>query len=326
MNKHFIKHVAKKLGLKKVPLALIKKPKSLLKDLKFELDTKYFANRASGELFKRSPPHLSNAQNRVVEELHSRGISVIGVDELFGPNFELWNALNALAMDFEKSDTVKHGIQEYGKNYHSADWKEYIIRLYPGKPTLNLTNAFVQFGIQRQMLDTVNAYLGLWSKLKGVNMWYTIPLPQTRKRVASQNWHRDPEDRKLIKAFLYFHDVDDGAGPLEYIPDSRSGRRLSALWRETTGSGGYGYPSQEKIESAVGASDVFVAKCPRASIVFCDTSGLHRGGFATQRARLLAQWIYLTPASQYGPWFELKKGTDLTSLDSVVQYALSDVL
>jgi hypothetical protein len=36
---------------------------------------------------------------------------------------------------------------------------------------------------------------------------------------------------------------------------------------------------------------------PRGTLIFCNTSGLHRGGFATSRPRVLATATYCSPAS-----------------------------
>jgi hypothetical protein len=58
--------------------------------------------------------------------------------------------------------------------------------------------------------------------------------------------------------------------------------------------------------------------------VFCNTSGFHRGGFATERARVLATATYSSPAS-------LKSMTErsyvftgsLDELDAPARFALS---
>jgi hypothetical protein len=156
-----------------------------------------------------------------------------------------------------------------------------------------------------QLLDTVNTYLGMWSKLAGANAWYAVPVAEERARLASQNWHRDPEDRTLVKVFLHLSDVTAGCGPLEYIPGSREGGPYAHLWPATTGGGGYGYPPQDLIETTVPAAERVTCTGPRGTLVFCDTSGLHRGGYCTAGPRVTAFWVYLTPASLYPRLFAL---------------------
>ena len=42
-------------------------------------------------------------------------------------------------------------------------------------------------------------------------------------RVSSQRWHRDYNDERLVKVFIYLTDVDEDTGPLEYVPGSTLG-------------------------------------------------------------------------------------------------------
>ena len=35
----------------------------------------------------------------------------------------------------------------------------------------------------------------------------------------------------------------------------------------------------------------------RGTLIFCNTSGFHRGGYATGKPRVLATWTYSSPAS-----------------------------
>jgi hypothetical protein len=44
-----------------------------------------------------------------------------------------------------------------------------------------------------------------------------------------------------------------------------------------------------------GRSVAFTA--PKGTIIFCNTSGFHRGGFATGKHRVLATWTWDSPAS-----------------------------
>ncbi len=72
--------------------------------------------------------------------------------------------------------------------------------------------------------------LGLWSKLVYFNMWYVLPL-KTDTRFASQRWHRDPEDRRKIRTFLYFGEVNTDAGAMEYLSGSHFGGPYEHVFR-----------------------------------------------------------------------------------------------
>ena len=83
------------------------------------------------------------------------------------------------------------------------------------------------------MLGVASGYLRLWPKLSYADLWYSLAQPEATERVASQLWHRDFDDKHLLKAFLYLRDVDDGAGPFEYVPESQPGGRFDGVspWR-----------------------------------------------------------------------------------------------
>ena len=70
----------------------------------------------------------------------------------------------------------------------------------------------------------------MWSKLEYIDLWYSPPAAERLERVASQQWHRDFNDRHLLKAFLYLVDVDAGAGPFEYVPGSAGSGPYASEW------------------------------------------------------------------------------------------------
>jgi hypothetical protein len=145
------------------------------------------------------------------------------------------------------------------------------------------------------MLAVANAYLRMWAKLSYVDLWYTVPQPAEAERVASQLWHYDFDDRHLLKAFLYLDDVDKETGPFEYVAGSQPGGPHHAVrpWRPM----GYGRVPEEVVQRSVPDEAIRTFAAPRGTIIFCNTSGLHRGGFATARARVLATATYCSPAS-----------------------------
>src|SRR5437899_5275868 len=115
------------------------------------------------------------------------------------------------------------------------------------------------------------------------------------ERQSSQRWHRDFNDRHLLKAFLYLVDVDDDSGPFEYVPRSAPGSELDHLWPWRPL--GDNYPPEEELAAKVEDRAVsFTA--PRGTLIFCNTSGFHRGGFAVTKPHVLATFTYSSPASR----------------------------
>ena len=143
-----------------------------------------------------------------------------------------------------------------------------------------------------------------------------------RARKASQRWHRDFNDKHLLKAFLYLVDVDEGTGPFEYVPGSAPGGRYADAWPWRPL--GENYPPDGELEERIPAEAIKTFTGPKGTLLFCNTSGFHRGGFATAKPRVLATVTYSSPAS-------LKSLTDrsyefagsLDELDEPTRYAVT---
>jgi hypothetical protein len=170
------------------------------------------------------------------------------------------------------------------------------------------------------MLDVANAYLRLMSKLSYVDLWYTAQQPASDERVASQNWHVDFDDKHLLKAFVYITDVGPDHGPFEYVPGSQPGGRHHAVrpWVPM----GYGRVPDEDVARNVRAEEIATFTGATGTLILCNTSGLHRGGFATAGPRVLATATYCSPASLKA-LSNRNFDTTLDTSDPVVRYAVS---
>ena len=155
----------------------------------------------------------------------------------------------------------------------------------------------VRLGAAPEFLGIVNTYRGRLMRLNDLDNWYTIPDASAADRVASQRWHRDGWEDHIVKVFTYFSDVDEEAGPFEYVRSSATGGRYGTLWpfeeREV-------YPDQEEFDRAIPQADRLTLTGTPGSIVFCDTSGFHRGGFARTKPRVLSYHTYISPAAEAG--------------------------
>jgi hypothetical protein len=274
-------------------------------------------NRSSRRRFEAREPALGEAQARVVDGLRRDGFARVGAAELLAGS-GLWEAAEAAGREFTGSERVRRGIESY-RSSGGKGGKDYLVRLWDSKPTLPLDDPWLRIGLAPALLDTVNAYLGLWSKLNYVDAWYTIPSPVERRAVASQRWHRDPEDQRLVKVFLYLSDVDSGAGPLEYVRGSHGTGPYARLWPNPD-PGTASYPPEGEVEARIPAADRVAGTGPAGMLIFCDTYGLHRGGLATERPRVLANWAYVTPASIFARRFEVSGRP--AGLDGAAGFAL----
>lgn len=261
-------------------------------------------NPASRRRFQRQPPALASEQERIVGDLRRDGLAVSSFDALFGDD-PLWGDLQAAMGEFVREAEEVAAKQDVATP-QSKD--TYLIRrarrlqrelkaqgVTPPWPSFSLEDPWIRFGLSPQILETVNSYRRMRTKLIDMDQWYTVPFGATHDRLASQNWHRDPEDLHVVKVFVYFNDVDEEAGPFQYIPGSAKGGRYGDLWKWTVT--GETYPSQEELAEKIPSSEYRTLTGPRGTIIFCDTSGFHRGGFARSKPRLMSYTTYVSPAS-----------------------------
>jgi hypothetical protein len=84
-------------------------------------------------------------------------------------------------------------------------------------------------------------------------------------------------------------------GPFQYVPGSQPGGPYADAWGWTPL--GENYPTEEELEEKIPASAVHAFTGPKATLIFCNTAGFHRGGFSTTQPRVLATVTYSSPAS-----------------------------
>jgi Phytanoyl-CoA dioxygenase (PhyH) len=260
----------------------------------YELHDRLGANRTSRRLFASAPPVLDATQQRVIQQLRKDGYATLPVTELVDE--QDWAELEANAARFiTETEAGLAGETEGGSSeLRRRPGKEFVVRKYAYGVKLALDDPWLRLGTNRRLLDIANAYLEMWTKLEYVDLWYTPPAGGEDERRSSQRWHRDFNDRHLLKAFIYLVDVDADAGPFEYVPQSAPGAELDGLWPWRPL--GENYPPEDELMARVDDRAVtFTA--PKGTIIFCNTSGFHRGGYAKKKPRALATFTWDSPAS-----------------------------
>ena len=261
-------------------------------------------NRSSAKQFEAAPPALNDAQQQVVESLRRDGLAIVHFDDLVG-DASLWAGLQA-TMDEWVAEAEKIAAEDASEGPRKKD--QFLLRR--GRriernerakgnkfayERLSIDSPWIRYPLSDSILRVVNSYRGMWTKLIDMDQWYTVPFGGGHDRVASQNWHRDPEDLHVVKVFTYFNDVNEEAGPFQYIPGSAKGGRYGDLWPWTVT--GETYPSQEELAKRIPASEVRTMTGRAGTVIFCDTSGFHRGGFARSQPRVMSYHTFVSPAS-----------------------------
>lgn len=130
----------------------------------------------------------------------------------------------------------------------------------------------------------------MFSRLVAIDLWYNVAVDGPDE--FSQRWHRDPEDRSIVKTFLYLRDVDETNGPFCYVPRTHKPR----VFRPKIGR--LNYPDDGVIEKKFPPNLRQVCTGKAGTLIFCDTTGFHKGGHPTAGARLLFNAVYTSNASE----------------------------
>ena len=147
-------------------------------------------------------------------------------------------------------------------------------------------NPFVRFALQPNLLAMVGHALGELPQLDDVLL--TLSRPSDEPFAYSQLWHRDHDDVRTIKVFVYLTDVPDiNNGPFTFLPGPVSDRFGFSL---------KSHRSDEVILGRARSEEMISVTAPRLTTFAVETSRcLHMGSrVATGHSRLLYTASYIS--------------------------------
>lgn len=224
-------------------------------------------------------PDESLVDRELLAELRERGIAVRPFDEVFRDRATL-DELKAIA---ERRQAQKDATAS----------KEFLERLMPGR--VEASSPYVALALEPQVVALANAYVGMRSYLRGLEMWRNLPTDEPPK--LSQLWHRDWDDVINLKVFVYLSDVTEDHGPFTFAPGTqpRGPRQLDVKDRL----------SDEEMAKLVPREEWVVCTGPPGTVVLADTCGYHKGGKPTKGDRLLWTAQFTSGAADAKRNFEL---------------------
>jgi hypothetical protein len=209
-------------------------------------------------------------------------------------------------LDLASLEHNRDRFRRFFRDQDQAKLDDYILKMNPESSVMTSDDPLIRIGLSAPVLNVVSGYMKLLPKLIYADAWYSIPV-DVGKRIGSQLWHRDPEDRQMVKVYLYFSDIDADAGAMEYIlGTSNSLGRPGLEIGHWEAAGANLYPSPELVEKTFPAKLRFSCSGPPGTLLFCDTTGLHRGGISRSKPRVVATWTFVTPASRYQRRFTVR--------------------
>lgn len=267
-------------------------------------------NRKARRIYRAHPTTLDAVQQRIVRDLKEKGIAITHLDELF-PGERFLSVFQKYVADNEGQAKTK-------------GTKPFLKYFFDPVPEVDFSDPFFRFASSSRILDIVNAYIGMCAQFYFISLNRTLPVEKGMLPKKSQRWHRDFEDKKMCKMFIYLTDVDEEAGPFIYVERSQFGKRFGKKFPQQPPLGSY--PPTEEVEQSIPSEVMKTYTGLVGTIVFCDTSGLHRGGYATAKERVMFTAGYRTEASPSETRYRLsdsaKKEAETLPTDSIVRNTL----
>jgi hypothetical protein len=242
-------------------------------------------------------PIVFHDTRAIARELAERGI-VVGPSETFLSQ-QGRSALEVAAARIIKA-TRSQRVQEIIAGVAAVRGRK-IFRIDLVKDGIPADGDLLKIALDVKLLEIVASYLGMWPSLHSIGAWFNYPTNEPA--TSSQLWHHDPEDLKIVKAFIYLDDVFEDNGPFTYIPGTHPFGVNVAVARK--------HKKKERLADEQ-INDVFppsmwqICTGPAGTMILADTIGYHRGGKPTVGGRLLVTFTYTsgTPLVQHSIWLK----------------------
>ena len=190
----------------------------------YEREDELGTNEEARRLMAEHPPVLDDLQSELVARLRTDGIAEIEFARLFST--DLWKDVTEEATTFGRE--AERRLTAERSSAEKATPKELAYRRYDKDARTALDDPWLRIAVSSRLLEVVNAYLGMWGKLTHCNQVYKAAPPEDKE--SWENWHRDAQDKRLVRVVLHLSDVQAGTDQLEYVPGSTGEGPYAALW------------------------------------------------------------------------------------------------
>lgn len=223
---------------------------------------------------------LNNNQQDAIRDLETEGIH-------FLPGY-----FSKEQVESVKTQLAGHKVHEryapYRKNLDLNNMPEHVhVAAYATEAVLQCKE-LVAAANDPKLLSIAAAYLGCKPTISNISVWWSIPDDGSAQE--AENYHRDVDDWKFVKFFMYLTDVDDGTGPHRFVKKSHRSTHFSKIRRLQDDEVAAKFPKEDHLSISGKAGDAFLE----------DTFGIHKGQPPLRGRRLLFQVEYsINPIAVY---------------------------
>ena len=140
------------------------------------------------------------------------------------------------------------------------------------------------------VLALVGNFLGAKPTIGCIRVWWSTPASSGEPEHA-EKFHRDVDDWRFVKLFVYLTDVDEDAGPHIFAAGSQKINALTEIRRF----------EDAEIEATAGRENIVRFLGPAGTTFLENTYGLHKGLPPRTKPRLVLQVLYTLRPVIFGP-------------------------
>jgi len=262
-----------------------------------EFAWRYVLNLVPTLEYRMSRAKLRAETASIVERLNRDGVAISTVQTLQGERIfnELCTAVDEITLS--KSEELSHARKAL-LDRTSSKQKPFFFSLLGDKPDLEPSSIWVRFALQESIVAIAHAYFGMSVTLRYCNVWRNFVTADDASQ--SQYWHRDPEDRYILKVFVCVEDVDAGRGPFTYAAGSHTKSGFSASPEYLHKDGQTTRSNDRQMAKVIPAERWVTGVGPKGTIILADTRGYHKGGLVRERERVLYTCEFTSPSAGDG--------------------------
>ncbi len=158
----------------------------------------------------------------------------------------------------------------------------------------------LKIGLKDEFLYIASLYLGIYPFLGRFYAWYDFPINENA--VSSQCWHRDSDDRKFLKIFIYLNEVKNDNGPFCFIKNThfKNNKNFSnESEKKTTKYSKFNILTDKDVKIKFAPEEVKECFGNFGTTIFADTSGFHKGKSLENKKRIMLVFEYFSQTSSH---------------------------
>ena len=243
----------------------------------------YFSQKSKNDFV------ITDLQLNIINEIKKNGYYKSSLNDLL---------INSnLITDFENdSESIKNKLlQRLSQNDDTLfkRGKKFVARYVEKNTPFCDLRSSVNLALDDVFYGIASNYLNSIPKLTNIDFWYNIPNASSNK-IGSQNWHKDYEDKNLLKIFIYLDDVNEFNGPFSFVENSHEYHKAKLPQNLKRNYPNGVVVDEETIELFYSKNKIINFAGSKFTVLIVDTSGFHKGGYIQKGYRYLFTFTFTT--------------------------------